>query len=233
MTTGTLLRDDLGRFVDSLAEYTAGGIFNPWSESLVDHKDPDGPARRRERLLAHLDCQATLILVGDHLGYQDGAETGVPYTTPAILRRGVVPRVPGFDLAVSPGYLMSGHASKSIWKALRKNDLTTTTVLWNVMPWHTHTESGVGADRDAGPDEIAIGMNWMQSLLEFYPHAVLAAMGEEVGKTLRAFGIRPVATLPYPSYRGSFGFHFGMRNGVAPMDLNRAVEKEPMARLGA
>ncbi|MET0290726.1 MAG: uracil-DNA glycosylase, partial [Steroidobacteraceae bacterium] len=68
----------LERFLDLLSDSPAGPVFNPWMQrDAGTDLARDAAADRRARLIAHLDCKARLVLVGEGAGYQGAHVSGI------------------------------------------------------------------------------------------------------------------------------------------------------------
>ncbi len=68
------------QFVQSLCDYNAPGVFNPWADSDPEHDiDDTGPVVRRRQLLHYLQeriGKADLLLCAEAIGYQGGTSVG-------------------------------------------------------------------------------------------------------------------------------------------------------------
>lgn len=82
-------RNQLDNFLRLLKRSPSGAVFNPWWE--VDAQNDIGPsatAVRRKQLRGYLQerlANATLVIVGEALGYRGGHFSGIPMTSERIL----------------------------------------------------------------------------------------------------------------------------------------------------
>lgn len=84
--------DLASQLVDSLP-VNLPGLFNPWKERCEFDICDDAPQFRRERLRAHLNCDAKFILVGEAPGYQGCRYSGVAFTSESLILNGTIPRI--------------------------------------------------------------------------------------------------------------------------------------------
>ena len=81
------------QFLRLLQRYRAAHVFNPWTDRNADDRGRNGPRARRERLAAHLNVEATHLLIGEAPGYQGCRISGIPFTSERLLIAGEIPRL--------------------------------------------------------------------------------------------------------------------------------------------
>ena len=100
--------------VDRLASTQIGETYNQYADSEL----------RRERLRAHLDRDASTILVGEAAGYRGARVSGIAFTSERQLA----------------GSGPSEASATIVHRTLRELGIEDDVVLWNVVPTHPGTE---------------------------------------------------------------------------------------------
>src|SRR5437867_10626905 len=116
--------------VDRLARARIGATYNQYARSQL----------RRDRLRAHLERDAELLLVGEAAGYRGARVSGVPFTSERQLT----------------GAGPAEATATIVHRVLRELGLEHDVLLWNVVPTHPGTEASNRAPtaaeiRDARP----------------------------------------------------------------------------------
>src|SRR3569623_2090345 len=127
------------RFLERLRRAPGGAVFNPWySRDAGTDREADAAAARRERLRAHLDCGATLVLVGEAAGYQGCHVTGMAFTSERLILAGSIPRIVADGRLSTRERPWSEPSATTVRGTLHTLGLAARTVLWNCFPWHPH-----------------------------------------------------------------------------------------------
>lgn len=187
------------------------GLFNPWDGRCV-HDHPDtGPQERIERLRRHLDCKASLILVGEAPGYQGCRYSGVAFTSERLLLDGVVPRMPPSPIRLTTRALPFSEPSATIvWKTLYRLGLADTTIMWNAVQLHPHKIGDPWTNRTPTDAEISLGQPALKILVDAYPCARLVAVGRKAEAALDMAGISAFASIRHPANGGAKEFSDGL-----------------------
>jgi len=210
---------------EMLRRFRAPDVFNPWSdwdaldviESRGEH--PPGPDGRIERLKAHFSADARLVLLGEAPGYQGCHFSGIPFTNEKLLLAGRIPRVRVSErLTLRPRPWCEPSATV-VWGALHDLGLTEHTVLWNTFAWHPYKPGNVYSNRAPTRDELQLGRDALEAVLDGFPKARVVAVGKVAERTLAALGRTPDATLRHPSMGGATEFRAGLTALAA--DLKR------------
>lgn len=202
------------QFLQLLRRYRAAHVFNPWTERNCDDRRANGPAARRERLAAHLDVEATHLLIGEAPGYQGCRISGIPFTSERLLIAGGIPRVVHDGSRLSTRVRPWSEPSATIvWSALRELGIERTTVLWNAFPWHPHRPREPYSNRSPTRAECAAGLTVLSVLLEAMPRARLFAVGRHAQRALSAMG-RQAILLRHPAQGGAVEFRRRLRQTV-------------------
>src|SRR5438093_10758741 len=98
--------------VDRLARARIGATYNQYARSEL----------RRERLRAHLERDAPLLLVGEAAGYRGARVSGIPFTSERQLT----------------GAGSAEATATIVRRVLAELGLEDSTLCWNVVPTHPH-----------------------------------------------------------------------------------------------
>ncbi|MBS0374325.1 MAG: uracil-DNA glycosylase [Proteobacteria bacterium] len=208
---------------DELVRFRAPHVFNPWAERdpLDARGEGTGPAARLERLRAHFEVPARLVLIGEASGYQGCHFSGMAFTNEKLLLAGAVPRVgrATVRLTTRPRPWCEPSATV-VWGALQALGLAGSTVLWNAFAWHPFKPGATYSNRAPTRAELESGRPVLDGVLDAFPRACLVAVGKVAERTLRGLGREPAATLRHPSMGGAREFRAGLA-ALAPT-LGRA-----------
>lgn len=187
------------------------GLFNPWQEHCPYEFAGDGPASRRERLALHLDCDPTLILVGEAPGYQGCRYSGIAFTSERLLIEGAIPRIPALSNRLSTRRLPFSEPSATIvWRTLIRLGIAERTILWNALQLHPHRIGEPWSNRTPTAREIDLGAPALHLLTTSFPAARIVAVGWKSESLLMAMGITPAATVRHPANGGATLFAVGI-----------------------
>ena len=205
----------LAPFWQRLLQAATPGVFNPW----LDHDagtdlHRDAPLARRARLAAHLDTDATLILVGEAPGYQGCHVTGIPFTSERLVMAGSIPRVKASEPRLSSRHIpWSEPSATTVWGALYELGVAEHAVLWNAFPWHPHKPGNLQTNRAPTPAERETGVPVLEALLAAFPRARVFAVGRTAEASLRDAGHEAEA-LRHPSMGGAALFRSQLRTAL-------------------
>jgi hypothetical protein len=208
--------DPLARFWRLLRQEAGPNVFNPW----VDHDagtdlQRNAPAKRRERLAAHLDADVRLVLVGEAPGYQGCHVTGIPFTSERLLIAGSIPRVVAGAPRLSSRHIpWSEPSATTVWGTLHGLGLADHTVLWNAYPWHPHRPGELQSNRTPTPAERVAGIPVLEALLTAFPSARVFAVGRTAEASLRDAG-QSAEALRHPSMGGAALFRSQLRKAMS------------------
>ncbi len=194
-------------FVEQLSLISLPDVFNPYAEVCQASDHADAPAIRRHNLetaLSHaITLRVTSIWIAQDLGYRGGRRTGLALTDEAHLpHHGQMLNVPAFQRATH-GPPVSERTATVIWHALQS--INQPVFLWNVFPFHPHLPEDPFSNRCHKTAERALGLHFLQLLLEALPPSSIVTIGEKASEALRTCSIatRPVR---HPSYGGQRSF---------------------------
>jgi len=193
-------RKQLDRFVQRLKASPSGAVFNPWWE--VDRENDIGRIAsiiRRQQLRAYVKerlGRATLVVIGEALGYRGGHFSGIPMTSERMLLRkqqhivaGIKPRRTSKPSVCPNGF--SETTATIVWGALLKiGVLPDEFVLWNAFPWHSFDpRRGLLSNRRPNKSEQLSGRHVLKDFLELFPCEQIVALGKIAGAQLEQLGV--------------------------------------------
>ena len=191
------------------------GLFNPWADQCVHDTEINGPKQRRIRLAQHLDCQASLILVGEAPGYQGCRYSGVGFTSERLLLDGAIPRVERPAGRLTSRHIPFSEPSATIvWAQLKKLGVHETTILWNALQLHPYREGSPWSNRTPTKAELTMGHAAMQLLRLAFPQAKIVAIGRNAERLLADTGIVAEAAVRHPANGGAKLFAEGLAQVV-------------------
>jgi uracil-DNA glycosylase family 4 len=163
--------------VDRLSCARIGATYNQYADSEL----------RRERLRAHLDRDAELLLVGEAAGYRGARVSGVPFTSERQLT----------------GAGPAEATATIVHRVLRELGIEDDVVLWNVVPTHPGTPT---SNRRPTRAEIEASRPFLDELTR---RRRVIAVGRLAAAVLDAPYVR------HPSHGGAREFEAGVRRRLA------------------
>jgi hypothetical protein len=194
------------------------GLFNPWLDwcEADERGHPQaGPAGRRARLAAHLDCEPRYLLIGESPGWRGCRYSGVPFTSERQLIDGSIPRMPPLRQRLtrdSPsGGPLAEPSATIVWNTLRALRIAEHVVLWNALQLHPHRPGTAWSNRRLASAELGLGAPALELLLDTFPDARVIAIGKRSEELLRELDVLPNGLLRHPAYGGAREFAEGLR----------------------
>jgi uracil-DNA glycosylase family 4 len=163
--------------VDRLARTRIGATYNQYADSTL----------RRERLRAHLDTRAEIVLVGEAAGYRGARVSGVPFTSER--------QISGSGPAEATATI--------VHRVLRELGIEDDVLLWNVVPTHPGTPT---SNRRPTRAEVDAARPFLAELTR---GRRAVAVGRLAASVLDAPYVR------HPSHGGAAAFAEGLRRALA------------------
>lgn len=207
----------LSTFVQRLAQTkTPPDIYNQYAGD-------DPPARiRRANLRRYLEHMAgrrpRILLVGEAAGHRGCRLTGVPFTSEAILLRGV----PSHDLFGSnAGYAQTGErqgvtgeqTATIVWDLLQNH--RPLPLLWNALPFHPFRPGRPWSNRTPRVGDLALGRPFLRLMLHHFPVDTVVAVGNKAAHALSRWDV-PAHKIRHPSHGGKAEFTEGLQTLLPP-----------------
>ena len=226
--------ESIRTFIGLLRESPSAAVFNPWWE--IDKQNDIGqnaPSVRRRQLAAYLRerlGKATLVVIGEALGYRGGHFTGIPMTSERIL----VGKMR--DNGIDPNQVFSSIKAQRTSKRERcKNGFSESTativwgtllrlglepeefVLWNAFPWHSFDpRRGLLSNRMPNKAEQAAGLSVLKAFLELFPRSQLVALGKIAAAQLEELN-ENASCIRHPASGGAKLFRLQIRQIVSEL----------------
>ncbi len=198
------------RLLETLTQYSAPNVFNPWRDDDPMDALPGGAERRIERLRAHFECEPVALLIGEAPGYQGCHFSGIPFTNEKLIMAGAVPRVSSVFRLTAREPAWSEPSATIVWGALRELGVAERAVLWNAFAWHPHKPGVPLSNRRPTPQEVRSGLPALKAVIAKFAGAPIVAVGRVAEATLAQLGIPIAATVRHPAMGGATEFRAGM-----------------------
>jgi uracil-DNA glycosylase len=184
----------------------------PSTEAVANPYNAPGCARN---LAVYFEALVLLpysghLLVGEALGYRGGALTGIPFTSPRLLRNPPHSFFKNLQSElVVPGDIAEPTATV-VWSTLETSAIVP--ACWNVFPFHPHRSGERASNRAPSSDELADGRSILDLVLDILAPHTLIAVGRVAEKALERWypEMRPLA-VRHPSHGGKTAFAAGLK----------------------
>ena len=133
----------------------------------------------------------------------------IPFTSERVLKISTHP----FVEELRPRLHVSGNQTEGsatiVWDYLDECD--TLPAMWNILPFHPHQEKNRRSNRTPGRQEVVIGREYLERMLEILTPDCIIAVGAVAAKTmLRLFPDLEVTPVRHPSRGGKEQFLIGI-----------------------
>jgi len=198
-------------------------LFNPWADRCEHEAEGDGWKARRERLVQHLSCDPSMILVGEAPGYRGCRYSGVPFVSERLLLDGAIPRIPALQRRITSCKAPLAEPSATlVWKALYRLGVAETTILWNAVQLHPHIVGDPWSNRTPKDSEVELGQAALKKLVEAYPGARIVAVGRKAELALGKLGVVRHTTVRHPANGGATEFFDGLARAAREQGMVQA-----------
>lgn len=199
---------NVNSFMTQLCEQRFENAFNPYADCCPIHDLPDAPSIRKAAICAMLKAAEGTgidsLWIGRDLGYRGGRRTGLAFTDDTHIdahaaRWGVHLQRP------TKGAAVRERTAAVIWSALMQ--ITAPIFLWNVFPFHPHTETDPFTNRSHNAIEREFGEEILLNLIVLLQPREIVAVGNDAATTAsRLAGSLRIAQVRHPSYGGQTTF---------------------------
>ena len=229
-----MINESIKNFIESLAEYHAENVFNPWADTNPDYEIENAVILRRRQLETYLSRRlsaAKLLLIAEACGYQGGHFTGIAMTCERMIL--------GYHKTVTPMIILekketrkskkdSLFIKKEIQREKGFNEPTDTVawsacleaglgpdefILWNIFPFHPYKKGCFLSNRTPTDEELSVGLDYTRQLLEITGTLPIFAVGKKSEITLSAAGFSVIG-LRHPANGGANIFRKGLKDNL-------------------
>lgn len=200
----------LNALIRLLQQFEAANVFNPWREADPLDVARDGAKRRAERLRAHFECDAAVILVGEAPGYQGCHFSGIPFTNEKLILEGAIPRVSAPARFTSRPRPWCEPSATIVWRNLHALGLADRAVLWNTFAWHPHRPGNRLSNRTPTRAEVDAGLEVLRAVLAHFSGVAIVPVGQVAARSLAALGVDALDPVRHPSMGGATEFGAGL-----------------------
>lgn len=151
------------------------------------------------------------LLVGEAAGYRGAALTGIPFTSPRVLRSASHP----FLARMRDQLAIDGDVSEStatiVWSQLGSCERVP--AMWNVFPYHPHRPGEPQTNRPPTGEELEAGRHVAALIIELLAPRVLVGIGRIAQRALAEWHREtPRIDIRHPSHGGKREFSAGLRS---------------------
>jgi uracil-DNA glycosylase len=184
------MEEGIAQFVERLAGcQPPANVFNQYSH------DSELNSGRRHNLTLYLkrmrQVRPKVLLVAEAPGYRGMRLTGVPFTSPSLVRSGI----DGFQLfGESRGYrspMEHTHIQKEqsgtiVWQTLQDNKALP--LIWNSFPFHPHLPGKPLSNRTPTAKELEMGLPFLREMIGLFAIEQVVAIGNKAHDSLTRLG---------------------------------------------
>lgn len=199
------------RFLDLL-------VHRSHDEKVYNQYLDDGKYKNLEIYLDHLSSNPpALWLVGEAPGYRGCRETGIPFTSPAILAH-----------CENKFFMENRHrfalekptkesTATSIWASIES--VLDMPLLWNAFPFHPHKSDSPHSNRALTTMERAEGVIYVRLVYEMFHPPHIIAIGRSAANSIETSlpNVR-FHQVRHPSYGGAGAFRVGLEQVLSLME---------------
>ncbi|MFQ5398374.1 MAG: uracil-DNA glycosylase [Anaerolineae bacterium] len=205
-------------FIGRLAQVRPGkDVFNQYDDTL------EANVVRRRNLHLYLQQMRArnpaMLLVGEAPGYRGGRLTGVPFTSPHFLTRGIealglLGEAQGYQPVPEWPDIRREATATIVWQTMI--ELNIVPLMWNAFPFHPFRATRPRSNRSPRAKELRFGGQFLLFLLAMYSITTVTAVGQRAAHALNLLGIDHVV-LRHPSHGGKARFVQGVKRLAATM----------------
>jgi len=187
---------EIEKLLEKLQAYKPNNsVFNQYF-----NKDPFGNIRLNNLKLYLNSIKPNLILIGEAAGYHGCRWSGIPFTSEHIMLKSeiLIFKENGFKQS-SKGSLKKEISATIVWNTIK--DFSPLPLLWNIFPFHPHKLEKPSKNRTPTIDEVELGKEFLENIMNIYPKALLVAVGKVAQKKLESLDIK-TKEVRHPSFGG-------------------------------
>lgn len=197
-------------FIDKLSSYT--DFKNVENQYSIDFEYNHVTQNNLQLYLETMyKLRPKAILIGEAPGYNGCRWSGIPFTAEKNLK---IEYVENLLFGLNNGYLLrsikktqSEASATIVWDYLQSVDQYP--LMWNAFPFHPHNQNNTESNRKPNIDELRIGRELLEELMNMYSIEKVAALGNVAYDTLNDMWIS-CDKVRHPANGGKKEFIIGM-----------------------
>ena len=184
------MQEDIAVFIDRLAGFVPPpNVFNQYSHSFPEN------AVRRHNLGLYLarmaEAKPKILLVAEAPGYRGMRLTGLPFTSPSLVRVGIddfqlFGEARGYKPPAEYPHIQKEQSGTIVWQTLR--DSKSLPLIWNAFPFHPHLPGKPLSNRTPTAKELALGLPFLQEMIALFGIEEVVAIGNKAFDSLTRLG---------------------------------------------
>jgi len=194
---------DLKLFIKKLSERKSSSlVWNPYRKK-------DQRSNLQVYFSAMLLTRPTVLLVGEAPGYRGCSLSGIPFTSPGLLRAAPHPFLQSLKAELNLPDGIQETTASVLWEYLQDTSLLP--LFWNAFPFHPHKIGSKDSNRKPLVSEFEEGLPYLKWVIEIFEPEVFVGVGRSGESALNR--ILPGVKIPYvrhPSHGGAREFRTGM-----------------------
>jgi len=197
---------EVEKLLEKLQAYKPNNfVFNQYL-----NKELYGNIRLNNLMLYLNSIKPNLILIGEAAGYNGCRWSGIPFTSEHIMLKSEISffKENGFKQS-SKGSLKKEISATIVWSTIK--DFSPLPLLWNIFPFHPHKLGKPNKNRTPTDNEVELGTEFLENIMNIYPKARLVAVGKVAQKKLESLDIKS-NEVRHPSFGGKELFQKHMLN---------------------
>lgn len=184
------MSDSITAFIDSLARTEPpANVFNQYSYDFLEN------AVRRHNLGLYLarmrEVNPGTLLVAEAPGYRGMRLTGVPFTSPSLVRAGLdefqlFGEARGYQSPAEHAHIKKEQSGTIVWQTLR--DAKSLPLIWNAFPFHPHLPGKPLSNRTPTAKELEMGLPFLRDMIALFEIHEVVAIGNKAFDSLTRLG---------------------------------------------
>lgn len=166
--------------------------------------------------MAHV--QPRLLLVAEAPGYRGMRLTGVPFTSPDLVRAGIdqfelFGESRGYRSPTEYPHIRKEQSGTIVWQTLRENNGLP--LIWNAFPFHPHLPGQPLTNRTPTVKELETGLPFLEELIALFHIEEVVAIGNKAFDSLTRLGFS-CEKIRHPAQSGKNQFVEGICRILKP-----------------
>jgi len=132
-----------------------------------------------------------ILMVAEAPGYRGMRLTGVPFTSPSLVRTGLddfelFGEARGYRSPAEHGHIQKEQSGTIVWQTLRDNKALP--LIWNAFPFHPHLPGKPLSNRTPTAKELEMGLPFLRDMIALFEIEAVVAIGNKAFDSLARLG---------------------------------------------